>query len=74
MSSVDQYKKKGIEIKRNKQTGRTTYQKELQQIRDTCSQLKHLSHAIQLETKFRRNQDYADLRVKNHSQKGKWIQ
>ena len=65
MTSIEQFKKKGIDAKKGKQAGRTTYQKELQQIRDTCSLLKHLSTAIQLETKYRRNQDYADLRVIN---------
>lgn len=65
MTSIEQLKKKGIDVKKGKQAGRTTYQKELQQIRDTCSLLKHLATAIQLETKYRRNQDYADLRVIN---------
>lgn len=66
MNSIESAKKKELVSKKSKQTGRTTYQKELQQIRDTCSLLKHLSTAIQSEAKFRQSQDLADLNVSNN--------
>lgn len=56
-------KKNPEPIKKTKQLGRTVYQKELQQIRDTCTLLKQLSTATQNEAKFRRGQDFEELKV-----------
>lgn len=59
---MDAFKKK--QIAGNLQAaGRTVYQKELQQIKETCVLLKQLSTAMQSEAKYRRHQDSLELSV-----------